>query len=235
MDIEPLNAEINPEQDTALAEHAGAIRELVKLTRENIVEIGRRLSEAHDHFAIAGVWMTWLDKEFAWSDQTARNFIHVYEFSCDPNSKHVLNLDLPLRVLYQIAAPKAEAAREEIAERIAAGEQVTRETVVAVVKRHRKPRAAVAKHDDADAADHTDKSAQARKAAYAAAEILDSEPRQPEAAETLIAHWQRCPAELGALLDAAGVDTNPFDKLAEIDPHDIARRILKPSALPRAA
>jgi hypothetical protein len=105
-----------------LVRNAVAIRDLVKRTRENIVEIGCRLAEVRENID-HGVWLDWLETEFDWSDQTARNFIHIFELDRDGKFKNILNLDLPLSLLYRVAAPKAEAVRTEIAERIDAGEQ----------------------------------------------------------------------------------------------------------------
>jgi hypothetical protein len=119
-----------------LAKKIAAIRELVQRTRENIVEIGRHLSELRDQNR--GGWLVSLEAEFGWSDQTAYNFIHVFERSRDPKFQTCLELDLPLRVLYQLAAPRANAAREKIAERIEAGEKVTTETVIKAVTGCRK-------------------------------------------------------------------------------------------------
>jgi hypothetical protein len=60
--------------------------------------------------------------------------------------------DLPLRVLYQLAAPKAEAAREEVAERIEAGGTPSRTVVSeAIAKAKNKTKARTSTHDDQDA------------------------------------------------------------------------------------
>jgi hypothetical protein len=82
-------------------------------------------------------WLEWLEAEFKWSDETARRFIQVFELSRDAKFHTCVELDLPLRVLYQLAAPKAEHARQEIADRIEAGEEVTRETVEEAIVRIR--------------------------------------------------------------------------------------------------
>ena len=130
-----------------LAEKAAAIRELSRRTRENIIEIGRHLVEVRDQVD-HGEWLDWIEAEFSWSDQTARNFIRVYELSRDPKFKTVLDLDLPLRVLYQVAAPKAEAARQEIAEQIETGEPLSQERVIQAVMGRRKSPAKSAPEDD---------------------------------------------------------------------------------------
>jgi hypothetical protein len=166
-----------PDSDTRLPEpsqavlawHADAIRDLVKRTREDIVEIGRHLAEARIRLIDNGVWLAWLKAEFDWSDQTAYRFIHVYK----------LSRDLPLGVLYRFAAPKAEAARTEIAERVESGEQVTAETVIAAVTGRRKSPAnetadTAAIAVDPDDLDDAAASAAARKAAYERAERDDA-------------------------------------------------------------
>jgi hypothetical protein len=118
-----------------LAEHARAIRELAARTVENIIAIGRHLTEVRDQYP--GEWLAWLEAEFSWSDQTARRYMHVYDLSRDARLNTCVELDLPLRVLYRLAAPKAEHARQEIADRVKAGEEVTRETIEEAVTRIR--------------------------------------------------------------------------------------------------
>jgi DNA N-6-adenine-methyltransferase (Dam)/Protein of unknown function (DUF3102) len=123
--------------DSLLVQKAAVIHALIERTKENIIEIGRHLVEVRDRID-HGEWLAWINAEFHWSDQTARNFIHVYELSLDPNSKRVLDLDLPLRVFYQLAGPTAEGAREEITKRAEAGEPISQETVLAAIADRRK-------------------------------------------------------------------------------------------------
>ena len=177
------------ELDVLLAEHAVAIRDLGKRTRENIIEntieIGRHLVEVRDDLG-HGAWLAWVAAEFGWSDQTAYRFIHLYDLSLDPKFHTCVELDLPLRVLYLLAAPKAEEAREKITAQIESGEPVTKETVIAAVTGRRKlpvpaepDPADPADPDPADPADSAESgaaaSAEARKAAYAASEVADHE------------------------------------------------------------
>jgi hypothetical protein len=118
--------------DSVLAEHARAIHELAKRTREDIIAIGRHLTEAREHVG-HGAWLDWITAEFGWSDQTARRFIHVYELSRDSKFNTLVELELPLGVLYRLAAPKSEAAREEIAARIEAGDNPSCAAVTTVI------------------------------------------------------------------------------------------------------
>ena len=107
--------------DLFLAEKAEAIRAIVK---HDAVKIGRHLAEARER-AAHGTWIAWINAEFGMSDQTARNIINVYELSRDPKSKIILDLKLPLPIVYRLAGPKAGAVREEIVGRIARGEQIS--------------------------------------------------------------------------------------------------------------
>ena len=116
--VEPLVRDSNR---TFLAFSASRIKELCKKTCENIVAIGRHLTKCQGCLG-HGAWLPWLEREFGWSDQTARNFMRVYEMS---KSKNFLDLDLPVSSLYLLAAPStAENARTEVIERANSGEAV---------------------------------------------------------------------------------------------------------------
>jgi hypothetical protein len=109
--------------DPVLKKYATKIRRLRKRAQEDIIEIGRYLDQAQQH-ADHGTWLTWIEVEFGWSDQTARRFIHVYELSRDSKFNKLLSSNLPLSALYQLAAPKTpEPARKEIADRLEAGDK----------------------------------------------------------------------------------------------------------------
>lgn len=187
-----------------LAEHARAIHELAKRTCEDIIDIGRHLAEARECVA-HGAWLDWVDAEFGWSDQTARRFIQVYELSLDAKFNTLVEFELPLSALYQLAAPKTpEEARTEVAARIeagekpscamvaeviakakgndhlTAGEEVFQETVKTAIAGTRQKK--VASTADKTTTTNTDagKSAEERRAYYAEA---DTDPDQSVAAE----------------------------------------------------
>src|SRR5258705_13909400 len=86
-----------------LAKKAGAIRALAKNVVRDVIEIGRHLTEARAR-AAHGEWYPWLEREFGWSEPTARNFMNVYE-AFGANPQHIAHLELPLGVFYQLAAP----------------------------------------------------------------------------------------------------------------------------------
>jgi hypothetical protein len=127
----------------ALAAHTAAIHKLLKRTREDIVAIGEHLAAVRDLLrAHHGDWLRWLETEFAWSDQTARRLMHVYNMSRDGKLNTVLNLDLSIGVLYQLAAPRAEAARTEITELIETGATLGNTEVQEILARTKTPKPA---------------------------------------------------------------------------------------------
>lgn len=95
-----------------LAEHAAVIRALGKRVCGDIIEIGRRLTEAK-RIAGHGGWLPWLKQEFGWTEMTATRFINVYDMS---KSNKLLDLSLPVSGLYLLAAPSTDEAREAVVE-----------------------------------------------------------------------------------------------------------------------
>ena len=110
-----------------LAEKAIKIHAILKKrVYKGIIEVGQHLVEVRDSEVVThGTWITWIKVEFGWSDQTARNYIYMYELSRDPKSQIIWDLKLPLQTIYQLAAPKGEAAREEIFARNIRGETIS--------------------------------------------------------------------------------------------------------------
>jgi hypothetical protein len=217
---------------TTLAKCAVKIHKLIKRTREGIVEIGGILAEACKH-ADHGTWLAWLETEFGWSDQTARRFIHVYELSQNPKLNTVLTLDLPLGVLYQLAAPKAGEARAEVTARIEAGEKPSCTMVAEVVAKAKGNTAGRRQIDQSTPVDasSTDKpetetvptdaetSAEQRRSYYAEA---DADPDQLVDAEHAVGdrehrhaggqdHPDRVDVDLGAdHVDAGATNSSPM-------------------------
>jgi hypothetical protein len=114
--------------DSVVTEHAQAIRSLGKRVLADVIEIGRRLTECKGLVG-HGNWGTWLDREFGWTDQTARNFMQVHGVA--GKSKKFLDLRLPLSSLYLLAAPSTPPeVRDEIIEQAERGETPTRAEIV---------------------------------------------------------------------------------------------------------
>jgi phage N-6-adenine-methyltransferase len=118
--------------DTALIEHAEAIRALGKRTIADIIEIGRRLAACKEIVG-HGNWLPWIEREFGWTEMTATRFMNVHDMS---KSNKLLDLDLNIGVssLYLLAAPSTpEPVRTAVIERAEAGEKFTHEQVKRVI------------------------------------------------------------------------------------------------------
>jgi hypothetical protein len=125
-------------KSSALTEHANAIRKLGKQTVENVIEIGRHLTEAKLVVRkLGGSWGDWLKAEFGWKEISARSFMNVCEWSKSGSSKFEL-ADLPISSLYLLAEPStSEKARDEIAGRVKRGEKVKHKEVAKAVRKHK--------------------------------------------------------------------------------------------------
>jgi hypothetical protein len=123
--------------DPVLAKYAIEIRRLGKRVKEDIIAIGRYLEQAQEH-AGHGAWLTWIEVEFGWSDQTAYRFIHLYRGRQNsesfPEFHKLWNSDLSVSALQQLAAPSTpKEARVEVAARVQAGEKVSCAVVTEVI------------------------------------------------------------------------------------------------------
>jgi hypothetical protein len=112
--------------ETTLAQNAEAIRELGKRTIADVIEIGKRLIQSKK-LCGHGNWLTWLDREFGWSEDVAEKFMRVAK---SPFSIPARNFELPLDGLYLLTAPTTpEEVRTEILDRAEAGEKITVKSV----------------------------------------------------------------------------------------------------------
>jgi hypothetical protein len=113
-----------------LEDHAQAIRTLGKRVIADIIEIGRHLAEARK-LCGHGQWLPWLEREFAWADDTAGRFRSIYEMA---KSRNLRNLDLPVSALYLLAKSSTPpAVREEVLARAESGERVSHKEVAATI------------------------------------------------------------------------------------------------------
>ena len=125
-------------ENQELAEHVEAIRQLGKRVIDDVIEIGRHLTECR---RIVGHgnrrddeeagWLRWLKHHFDYTDRHALNFMRVYELRL--KSETVSDFKLPLRDFYRLAAPKAKAAADEVIARAEAGEPITSATVAEII------------------------------------------------------------------------------------------------------
>jgi hypothetical protein len=81
----------------------GEIMAAAKMSLEKAIEIGGLLARVRA--SRKGKWLRWLQDNAPFSDQTARNYIRVYECRDDPKFKSVLNLNDAYALL---CAPKTD-------------------------------------------------------------------------------------------------------------------------------
>lgn len=118
-----------------LAAHSAVIKALGKRVISDVIEIGARLT-ACKKLCGHGNWLPWLDREFGWTEQHARKFMHVAEMS---KSNNLFDLDIPVSGLYLLAAPSTpETARETIIEHAQNGEALTLDQVKQMIADARK-------------------------------------------------------------------------------------------------
>jgi hypothetical protein len=106
---------------------AATARIRVRMTRtvEDIVQIGQDLILVKERVGHGG-FILWIEAEFGMSEWTARSFMRVGERF----GKSGTVPDLPAAVLYALAAPSTpDAVVDEIKERAANGQHVTRDDV----------------------------------------------------------------------------------------------------------
>jgi hypothetical protein len=117
------------------------IRLLGKQTVENIIEIGRLLTEVKQHLA-HGQWLPWLHAEFSWSETTARRFMDSHALFKSAQLEDLPRLlELPPSVVAEIAPRSTpEAARAEVLAKAEAGERVTHKDAKEIIERHKPQR-----------------------------------------------------------------------------------------------
>ena len=107
----------------SLTLQAAVIRTLGKRAVRDVIEIGRRLTDAK---AIPGHggWLPWLDSEFGWTEMTATRYMNMHKLSLKSNT--VLYLDLPMGALYLPAVPSTPAeVHDQAQQRSANGEDLS--------------------------------------------------------------------------------------------------------------
>ncbi len=132
-DYSPLEAPVVQKLRTT----AERIREKVKRTIEDIIEVGNALlavKEALPH----GQFGPWLRAEFGWTERTARNFMAVAEHF-GPKTEMISDLQVAPTAAYFLAGPTVpDEAREKAIERAEAGEQITPKVAKEIVAEARK-------------------------------------------------------------------------------------------------
>jgi hypothetical protein len=102
-----------------LRAHARHIQRLGRRAIGDVVEIGRRLTDAKRRLG-HGRFLVWLATEFGWSERTAEHFMRVYDLH--GKFANFADLDVPLSALYLLAALSTpDKALFAIAERAGTG------------------------------------------------------------------------------------------------------------------
>jgi len=119
-------------REATLTDHASAIRALGKRVITDVIEIGRRLTEAK-RIAGHGNWLPWLEREFGWSEDTAENYIAVHKrMGSLLNSENSRNLNLPMHSLRILAAKSTPEDQKAVASLIKSNERLGMDVVSAV-------------------------------------------------------------------------------------------------------
>src|SRR5271154_5822542 len=118
---ESLPSKEQTSQAKVLAENATAIRKLSKRVIGDVLEIGHRLNDCKRILG-HGNWLPWVEREFSWTERTARNFTSAYELARS-ESANIADLGIDVSSLYLLAAPSTpEKARVEVLRRAEAGD-----------------------------------------------------------------------------------------------------------------
>ena len=106
------------------------IREMIHKSAGSIIKIGERLLEVKELLQ-HGQFQLWLEKEFSWSERTARNFMNVAQ---NLKSATVADLRISSKALYLLASPSTpENVRKEL---ISKGRRVTHEEVKKAINKN---------------------------------------------------------------------------------------------------
>lgn len=127
---------------TQLQETAARIRERLKKTVEDIIEVGNDLlavKEALPH----GQFGPWLKAEFGWGERTAQNFMSVAE-RFGVKTEIIADLTIQPTAAYLLAAPSVpDEARQVAFKRAEAGEKITTSVakeILAETRKKKRPR-----------------------------------------------------------------------------------------------
>ena len=122
---------------TIIRQRTSEIKDLMRLTAENIINIGHKLTEVKEKLG-HGSFQNWLRSEFEWSEQTARQFMQVYRWSETIENKNFVFSQLATSALYLLAAPSTPIeAREEVLGLVGGNDKVSYTRVKNIVDRHK--------------------------------------------------------------------------------------------------
>lgn len=130
-------AALGTEIRIVVQQRTSEIKSLMRRSAQDIIDIGQKLIEVKDQLG-HGEFGKWLRAEFAWSEQTARQFMHVASWALQTKSTNFVDLSIAASALYLLAAPSTpNDAREEALERANLGETINHSKAKEIVGKHK--------------------------------------------------------------------------------------------------
>ena len=127
---------LDPQARALVQQCTSEIKSLTKRSAGDTIQIGQILILVKKWLK-HGQWLEWLAAEFDWSEQAARQFIHVAQWA---KSTKFVDLSFDSTALYRLAAPRTpEAARQEALYRARQGETITCSKAQEIVERYKNP------------------------------------------------------------------------------------------------
>jgi hypothetical protein len=131
-----------PRVTKQVQETAARIRDKVKKTVEDIIEVGNDLLAVKEKLP-HGQFSPWLKAEFGWGERMAQNFMSVAERFV-AKTEIIADLTIQPTAAYLLAAPPVpDEARQLALERAEAGEKITTSVakeIVAETRKKKRPR-----------------------------------------------------------------------------------------------
>jgi hypothetical protein len=133
---------LDPQTARQVRDSAERIREKIKKTVEDIIEVGNDLLAVKEKLP-HGQFGAWLKAEFGWGDRMAQNFMSVAE-RFGAKTEIIADLTIQPTAAYLLAAPSVpDEARQLALERAESGEKITTSVareIVAETKKKKRPR-----------------------------------------------------------------------------------------------
>lgn len=136
---------LEPETRALVRQRTEQIKELVKRSTQDIIDIGRYLTDVKQNLK-HGQFYPWLKSEFQWSLRTAARFMKVYDKF---KSANLADLNLSPSVLYELSANTVpDAAIDETLELAESGETITIETAKLIKQKYQEKKKPELAKDD---------------------------------------------------------------------------------------
>jgi hypothetical protein len=130
---------LEPRVTKQVQETAARIRDKVKKTVEDIIEVGNDLLAVKEKLP-HGQFGPWLKAEFGWGERTAQNFMSVAE-QFGAKTEIIADLTIQPTAAYLLAGPSVpDEARQVALERAEAGEKITTSVAKEIVAQTKKKR-----------------------------------------------------------------------------------------------